>query len=150
MSEAEIKKLLVIVILLIHSGSPQKQGVFRLTDAAQKGPYNGNTYKEINSKAGRMCDSMCLCAYIINYVFVIARETGRQTEGQNKSKEVTEFEMRTKAIMLQHPYFFRTVISALLFHPTLDWARQLRKALQLLRIRRERGIQEGHLRGIDA
>lgn len=79
-------------------------------------------------------------------------KTDSQTERQRKSKEeVTEFYMRTKTIMLQqHPHFLLTVISALLSHPTLVWARQLHQALRLLRIRREKGRQEGHLRGIDA
>lgn len=53
-------------------------------------------------------------------------------------------------MLQQHPHFLLTVISAPLSHPTADLALQLHQALRLLRIRRERGRQEGHLRGIDA
>lgn len=56
---------------------------------------------------------------------------------------------RTETIMLQqHQSFLLTVISDRLPHPTPDQARQLYQALR--RMRRERGRQEGHLRGIDA
>lgn len=86
--------------------------------------------------------------YRLIYVFVIERPKGRLRESM---EEVTEFYTRTKTIVLQqHPHFLLAVISALLSHPTLDWVRQLHQALRLLRIRRERGRQEGHLRGIDA
>ena len=61
-----------------------------------------------------------LCIRI--YVFVIERETGSRERDTSK-EEVTEFQMRTKAIvLLQHPHFLLTVISALLSHPTLDRA----------------------------
>lgn len=83
------------------------------------------------------------------YMCVCYCETGRRKD--KSEEEVTEFQMRTKAIVLpQHPHLLLTVISALLSHPTFGWARQLYQALRLLRIRRERGRQEGHLRGIDA
>lgn len=84
--------------------------------------------------------------------FVTTKETHKQIQKQKRrNQEVTEFYMRTLAIVLQqHPYFLIAVISALLFHLTLDRARQLHQAFRLPRIRRERGIQEGHLRGIDA
>lgn len=62
---------------------------------------------------------------------------------------------RTGAIMLQqHQSFPLSVISDCLPHPSPAQpsparARHLHQALRLLRIRRERGRQEGHLRGID-
>lgn len=52
-------------------------------------------------------------------------------------------------MLQQHQSFLLTVISDRLSHPSPDQACQLHQALRLLRIRRERGRQEGHLRGID-
>lgn len=60
--------------------------------------------------------------------------------------------MRAEAIVLQkHQSFLQTVISdRLLLVPPQTRPRQFHPALRLLRIRRETGRQEGHLRGIDA
>lgn len=89
------------------------------------------------------------CMYVFWFMYALLE---KKTCRHSKIKEeVTEFYKRTKAIVLQqHPHFPLAVISALLSHPASDWASRLHPALRLLRIKRERGRQEGHLRGIDA
>lgn len=107
-----------------------------------------NTRNKIQDRLKNLVKSHCMQPMCSVVLFVVWEETGQQRKSK---EEVTELYMRNVAIMLQqHPHFLLTVISALLSHPTLAWARQSHQALRLLRIRRERGRQEGHLRGIDA
>lgn len=89
--------------------------------------------------------------------YCVKKETGRQIKRQNKSKTRSqECYMKTKnyriapAPAAAAAATFLTVISGPRPHSTLDWACKLYPALWLQRIRRERGRQEEHLRGIDA